>query len=90
MHTSKIVKPALGAPLTLQRGGFIIRYNWLYLAWYLATFGSKKIDQASREGLGTEKINQKYASETLPKLTIGACFSPPGGSKAHYLSVPQC
>ena len=64
MHTLKIVKLPLGAPLTLQRGGFIIRYAWLYLAWYWVSFGGKKIDQASREGLGTEKINQKFASVT--------------------------
>ena len=60
-HILKIVKVALRAPLTLQRGRFVIRYAWLYLAWYWVPFGSKKFDQASREGLGTEKINQKYA-----------------------------
>ena len=76
MNTLKIVKLPLRAPLTLQRGGFIIRYAWLYLAWYWVPFGSKKIDPASRVGLGTEKINQKYASVTLPKLTFGACFTP--------------
>ena len=68
----KIVKLPLGAPLTLQRGGFIIRYTWLYLAWYWVPFGSKKIDQASREGLGKEKIKQNFASVTLPKLTFRA------------------
>ena len=72
MHTLKIVKLPFGAPLTLQRGGFIIRYAWLYLACYEVPFVSKKNDQASREGLGTEKIKQKFASVTLPKLTFRA------------------
>ena len=58
MHTLKIVKLPLGAPLTVKRDEFIIRYAWLYLAWYWVPFGSKEIDQASREGLGTKKINQ--------------------------------
>ena len=59
MHTLKIVKLALGASLTLQSGGFIIRYAWLYLAWCWVPFGSKENDQTRREGFGTEKINQK-------------------------------
>ena len=77
MHTLKIVKLAHGAPLTLQRAGFIITYAWLYLAWCWVQFWNpKKIDQDSKEGLGTEKINQKYASVTLLKLASGACLTP--------------
>ena len=76
MNTLKIVKLPLRAPLTLQRGGFIIRYAWLYLAWYWVTFGSKKLTLPAGWAWEQKKINQEYASVTLPKLTFGACFTP--------------
>ena len=38
----------------------------------LGAIWKQKNDQASREGLGTEKIKQKFASVTLPKLTFRA------------------
>ena len=70
----KIVKLALGAPLTLQRGGFVIRYAWLYLAWYWESFGSKKVDQASREGLGTEKNQPKLYLRHTSKIDHRGLF----------------
>ena len=89
MYTLKIVKLALGAPLTLQRGGLIIRYAWLYLAWYWATFGSKKIDPASRVGLGTEKNQPRLCLCDTSKIDLWGLFYPLE-RWAQHSSAPQC
>ena len=88
MYTLKIVKLALGAPLTLQRGGLIIRYAWLYLAWYWVPFGSKKIDPASRVGLGTEKNQPRLCLCDTSKIDLWGLFYPLE-RWAQHLSVPQ-
>ena len=79
---------------TCPRGPFDSPEGWVHHKISLAIFGlvlgaiwNQTNWPGQQGGPGNGKINQKNASETLPKLTLGACFTPPQGPQRELWKI---